>query len=1033
MHYVNRILVLLFFIVVPNGYGYDYCEGTTDYSAVLNTASETYVNTGSVNKQNNVNVVEQNYYIQIEEPGYVEVNITSPSGVVYFDVQTASCNIPNDGSTMADSTSFSMFTTNLDFNIVVYPVDPDGANNTDYPYTITVKYITVRDAYTAADVCYSDPTTSPLCPDGADCNTTIPILNISDINLTELEVVQKNEPLSITNTNISECGVSGFNINCNIDAMYTLGLKEYIPEGPIWDIGLLEFNATDPNSTIVNVYETIDTTIAADIWPSREIFYTTYKKYDPAVGSDVIYTGEMQYCVGGSATNPGGIMPPLRVDFVDTPEYILNGSFSDIQTSSYNSGADKVVKTKVAGSGVSMTAVHLDGDGVATTYSSSETTLQVIVIPFLSDETCTAQRDIFFPNGEPAYFTIGSGTTSATGMIAMEPEAIKEARFSISYLDLQGLYSETGQECIKDMLNEDGTLNTSTGNLAGLSQCVNSVDQYRTAYGEAAYNRCFGDNGDPCLSDNGGYSCGGDPTADDCVNYNPTYDNSLGCLMCTLNLMPDCSSDNFAIRPDKFDANLNSATVIKAKEPTNLTFNAFNYDGSTPTNLYSESQNTSFDVTLSIADPSAVCDYSIFDLTPDVVYENGTVTDDYTFDHVGYVTMKIAEIPGSEYAIVDANDTLDEDRYITPWEQNVSITPDHFDINMTYYDANYEKNSDKNFTYLSDNFDMMSKLELNITAKDFVNNKTPNYDGECAAQDINLTVTHSAVPSPLTEFVTRLQAKYVTALPVDKNISVANNIVFNTADAKVLPKEFFLSGDGFIELLLNFNRKTNQPLNPFKFTVNDVQITDANGTTTLTSPETINEDATFFYARVHSPRSRAMCATTGGSCNGNVNFYYEVYAKAPTTTEQGLITTLLGSVPKKSLDSVNWYRNTEHNLSSDGNVTGSFYNIPVGTTPSYVPNTSLVATTATYNYTGSKGYPYKGTVTVDSTAATGPDTNQTQSWLIYDQFNPHPATTDSVELEFYGPGSWSSDTGPEGSVTDTSGNKNKNTNRRIRW
>ncbi|WP_373033680.1 hypothetical protein [Sulfurovum sp.] len=1031
MNYINRMLVLLFFIVVPYGHAYNYCQLKTDFTAELNTSTETYTNTDVTIKQNNIQVTERDYYISVEEPGYVEINITSPSGYVFFDAQTSSCYDPSDepGVTLSNSTSTSFYTgPDLDFNIDVYPISPDKSG--DYEYTITVKYTTVRDAYMAADICYSDPTTSPLCPAGSDCNTTIPILNISDTNLTGVEVVQKNEALPITNTNISECGVNNINLNCVEISNTAVGLIEYVAEGPKWNIGFLEYNATDPNATIINVYETLDTNIPADIWPSGKIMYTTYEKFDVNKNVNVKYTGEMQYCVSGLPTNPGGLAPPLRIDLIDPP-----AAGGEVSIDEYNSGSLKRITTKIAQSGAPLTAVHLDGDGVASLFTSSQASLQVIVMPLLSNADCTSQQNLYMPDGvTPAVLTIPSGSVSTTETIAIPSIARKDSRFLIKYLDLQGLYTETGQECIKDMLNADGTLNTTTGNLAGLSQCVNSVDQYRLAYGESATNRCFGGNGEPCLSTNGGYSCG--PDNDTCPGYNPIYDNELGCLMCTLDIMPDCSSDNFAIRPNEFDSSLSAATVVKAKEPTNITFNAFTFDGATPTPLYNESQTDSFDVTLSIIDTSAVCAFPTFDLSPDVVFADGTVTADYTFDHVGYVTMKISEIPGSEYALVDADDTLDADRYITPWTESLTITPDHFDLNVTYKDANYEFNSDKNFTYLSDGgdgFNMMSMLDFNITAKDFDNVKTANYDGQCAAQDMNVTLTHSAVPSPLTEFVTRLQAKYVTALPVDRNISVADDITFTSALAKSLPKEFFLNGDGFIEMLINFDRKTDLPLNPFKFTINDITIVDENGTTTQTSPQAINEDATFFYARVHSPRSRAMCTTAGGSCTGNINFYYEVYAKSPTAVEQGLITTLLGNVPKKSLDSVNWYRNTEHDLSSDGNVSGSSTLIPVGTAPTYTPNPTLVATTAAYNYTGSKGYPYKGTVTVDTTVAVTADANQTQPWLIYDQFNPHPATTNSVELEFYGPGAWSSDTGAAESVTDSGNKKNKNTNRRIRW
>ncbi|MEN8147309.1 MAG: hypothetical protein ABFR02_06800, partial [Campylobacterota bacterium] len=303
MHYINRLLILLFFVVVPYGHGIDFCENESlVYSDELNTSFDTYEHNGTVVKQND-NIVDENFYhLEVEEAGYVEISITSPSGLVFFSMQEASCYDTADGVAMNETNTSISFYTDIDpdFNIVVFPNDPAGANNTPYTYTITVTYTTVRDSYIAADICYSDPITSPLC--FGDCNTTIPILNISDINLTDVEVVQKNEVLLITNANILECGINNINLNCDINSTYVIGLIENVDEGPIWDIGVLEYNATDPNATIVNVYEVLNTSISADVWPSREIMYTTYMKYDAEQGVDVMYTGEMQYCIGGSPT-----------------------------------------------------------------------------------------------------------------------------------------------------------------------------------------------------------------------------------------------------------------------------------------------------------------------------------------------------------------------------------------------------------------------------------------------------------------------------------------------------------------------------------------------------------------------------------------------------------------------------------------------------------------------------------------------------------------------------------------------------------
>ena len=99
--------------------------------------------------------------------------------------------------------------------------------------------------------------------------------------------------------------------------------------------------------------------------------------------------------------------------------------------------------------------------------------------------------------------------------------------------------------------------------------------------------------------------------------------------------------------------------------------------------------------------------------------------------------------------------------------------------------------------------------------------------------------------------------------------------------------------------------------------------------------------------------------------------------------------------------------------------------MPLGTKPVFVQNISTTSTT--FNYTGTRGYPYKSTILIPRNTTKG-----TQSWLVYDKYNAN-ATSVRGEVEFYGPGEWSSTTGAETSVQGKSGKRNKNTNRRIRW
>ncbi len=906
-----------------------------------------------------------------------------------------------------DVTAPGYSTTVTNSATVVSGNDSDILNNTDSAITQIV------DLGKATDLCYTNSTFVESAPSTCSDRTGVSYYKLSTAPANKdctafMTIRNANPDTPLTSVKVQKL------YNPNIDSGTCLSTTDYTCESKSDSTlvsgysGAYEYEfstdlGVDENVTI----EDTNTEYNGEI--TDIVLYGEYQK------DGYTYKGQVSACTGGA--NGIDFASTDKADIVDTFTSMSEYNFDVINNVELNNH----ITTKIAGdTPVTITGVHLDRDtSLAVPYAPAGGTAAwtYSIIPYLSDGSCSTEgENLIDPStGLQAVIDVPYQNVAATTQITVPSTASKENRIKIIVVDLATLSVE-GQSCI---------LNSSTtGNFARIAQCANSAVQYIDAFGDDAWERCGVSSGAPCLSDNHGVADVNDPSYDPVTDS--IYVNDLGCYMCTFDLVSNCSSDDFAIRPDRFDVSPTLTAPVKAKEPTALTFTALDLNATpAPTAGYNETQDTSFTVDLNISDPTASCTYSSFSLSPNVNFVEGIVSGDYLFDHVGVVDMNVSEIAGAEFALVDQDDTIDSQRFITPWSQVVTIIPDHFDLNVTYYDAN----RDHNFTYLSDGqdgFNMMSLVDITLVAKDYVNDTTENYDGNCSAQNVDLTLTHSTVPAPLTEIIMRLQPKYVTEPPVDKNISIADPITFTSVGSNQLPKEYFMDGVADIELLINFDRKTDKPLNPFKFTVNDMTVADENGTTTVTSPQTLDQNATFFYARVHSPRNRAMC--NGVTCYGNVNFYYEVYAKTPTATEKGLITTLLGNSPKKSLDSVNWYRNTVHNLNSDGNVTASHQNIPIytGTPVSFSQNNTMAVSTGTYNYDGSNGYPFKGTVTVNSSL------NETQQWLIFDPYKDG-AIEGTAELEYYGPGSWSSDTGADESVNDASGKKNRNTNRRIRW
>lgn len=493
--------------------------------------------------------------------------------------------------------------------------------------------------------------------------------------------------------------------------------------------------------------------------------------------------------------------------------------------------------------------------------------------------------------------------------------------------------------------------------------------------------------------------------------------------------IPAYSRNTFAIRPSVFSSNVPYATTIAtapiytaADAATAVEFYAKDAT-SVNTVSYNETAGGSFTIDLDINDLTKVCEHDNEPILTGTSFIDGLLTGSTGFPYVGEFSLTIQETIGAEFALVDAGDTADTDRLITPWTTLVKVKPASFNfVSASYSDEG------NNFTYVSKisqaDSTMAATMSIDVQAVKADATRAENYTEDCYAEDTDLVINYD-----LTAITDNI---YTAMMFIDTDNSETDaNITFPSTPPSTgenmtlpLPKVVFdqgatLKGGAIIDLKTNFNRTTNQAVNPFRFTVNDLTLNDA--VNTITGTQSVDENATFFYSRVHTPRNRAMC-DGAGNCIGTVTLEYEVYAKQPSTIEREFL-TVLGATLNRSRDSVNWYRNGIH-TNNEGNVSAAAFS-PSSVT--LTPGTTTATTPVSYNYTGGKGYPYKGTVTVNAA------TNETQSWLIYDKFNA-AATTKSIELEFYGPGTWSGSAGADESIDNAARtDKKKNTNRRIRW
>jgi len=384
---------------------------------------------------------------------------------------------------------------------------------------------------------------------------------------------------------------------------------------------------------------------------------------------------------------------------------------------------------------------------------------------------------------------------------------------------------------------------------------------------------------------------------------------------------------------------------------------------------------------------------------------HGDVT--YTYSDVGKVSIHLKD---TDWASVDAGDTPQDctaDGAYVCGDKNVTLIPDHFLVKINNLHNN--ASSDK-FTYLSSDPNqtiMSARFDVTLTAENAAGGTTVNFDKIYYENPVSVKLN--------------VQPHAVLGAAVTHEITAEELLGFQAGE-----KDLTWNNDTNESQLLTFNypRTTNTPVNPFIVYGNNSRV-DAESTYNGTAPEGTakivgtdvadnNDNITFVYGRAHMARTRAMC--NGGNCTGNVTFFYEFYGDEDANLT--LINNLLVN-PRHSIDSVNWYRNSEHNTSADGNVTAVASTIPGSGTPALIQLPTN--TNASVIYNGSQGYPYKSTLNIF-----------TQTWLIYDPFDAAAGLV-SGQLEYYGPGSWSSNTGAETSVKDADVNKNQNTNRRIQW
>lgn len=778
--------------------------------------------------------------------------------------------------------------------------------------------------------------------------------------------------------------------------------------------------ATDSNFTMEDE-DTFNLT-TGDV--NDSIIYGTYTK------DGDVYSGQVFRCSSGSGSSDSN----ATGDVIDTSittnaNTVLYNALNDTGSVTGNPGSNslKFIRTKVAGESVPLTAVYLNDANQSVDYDNNGQDPDKalwFLIPVLNDISVTGGcpagvssqlQQLIDPNtGLQAVMKIadnGSSDYSDTLNVIMPTTATKEAKIEFIVVD-SSLLDDDAQNCV--------AVSSTSGNLEGLGQCVNSRGQYVDAYGEDSASRCIDNtaSGQPCLSSNGGSGTG-------------LFAGDLGCLMCTFYTGTACSRDDFAIRPENFELNstnphmpdlLRSGSdydftlnAFNAKDVISTDVNTLNYNQTKANMGVNESNVTAKDGSATVLSGVVTFASTDFNMSNGVsLYGGANEVVGIKFSDVGKVNVKVTD---KNWAAIDVDDTPESCDADGTWicgEKNVTFIPHHFeikDINMTNVDG-----LPGNYTYIANlddanqsTFNMAAKIQTTVVAQNESNVTTVNFQDGAAYYEnpvmVDSNVTHSFHGEANTTTV------------------AAALLGFSGGEKQLAWDDTNLSA----VLRFNFLRETNTSVNPFVVTAADMNlstssiytqtaVTGYDATADINGSEAGFGDgnATMIYGRTNGPRQRF----TGNS--GTAFIYHEAFCYGTDSKGISCSKALLpNGVASRTTNDPRWFTNTLHTTPYGivGTITQKGAASLVTNSAGVTADTLGVATVPLV-YSGTT-FPYKATME-----------NNASAWLIYNKYDINDVNNE-FEVEFGD--SNSSWAGQHETDTNTRKSASDKTNRRSMW
>ncbi len=390
------------------------------------------------------------------------------------------------------------------------------------------------------------------------------------------------------------------------------------------------------------------------------------------------------------------------------------------------------------------------------------------------------------------------------------------------------------------------------------------------------------------------------------------------------------SSDDFAIRPKNFSMKIPQNNI--AGKPFAITLQATDATGN-PATGYNETVGTSWEINFT-EQKKSLCATGTLDLSG-ITFSDGNTTHTTYYSEVGMLDFNLSEIPGSEFALVDADDTNDSQRYIpaakvsdigfiVDWIEIENLMLHHGSTTFTYYAA------------MADMQQMAAALTMTLHARNGLGAITQNYTAGCYAKDVIIGVT----------FDTNATATQTNTLSwqEDGNSSHGANGILSFSGSITdqlfvwdIPKEHFYQGENNSSVLINFGRNITDTKEPMRFIIKKVTAVNPDNRGGIKTSLALTTD--FYYGRLHASDYMAI----GDKLDAKI--FHEVYCDK--CERKSLFT--LADTPE-SVDNIHWYQITDYNDAKSGftAVTGTHYPIPVSTTQN-PDNISAITTLSAFS------------------------------------------------------------------------------------